>query len=100
MAITAELRDERGGVLRRITEGAFDLAAAMPHHADPDYPMLGFVDPYGNTVFNPLQMAVVLPELRRLRERMPNPPPVLGEVEKLAEECANGVHVYLVFVGD
>lgn len=100
MSITVQLQDETGTVLRPITEGALELADALPPFADPDFPMLGLVDPHGNTVFNRPQMTVVLPELRRLREHFPNPPAVLGEVEKLAEECANGVHTYLVFVGD
>lgn len=100
MAMTVELRDARGEALRRIVEGASELSKALPPVGDPGFPMLGLLDPYGDTVFSSLQMRAVIPELRKLKQLMPNAPPVLEELEELAHECADGVHVFLVFVGD
>lgn len=100
MAITVELRDAKGDVLGRIVEGANDLAKLLPPMGDPDFPMLGFLDPYGDTFFSGVQMRRVIPELRKLRELTPQPPPVLEDLEDLASECAEGVHRFLVFVGD
>ena len=98
--MTVELRTASGEVLRRVTDDSVELSRALPPIDDPDFPTLGLVDPYGDTTFSSLQMRTVLPELRRLKEVTPNPPSVLGEVEELANECADGVHVFLVFVGD
>lgn len=100
MPITVELRDAQGNVLQRVVEGAVELSKVLPPLGDPDFPVLGLVDPYGDTFFSSLQMKAVLPELRRLKQLVPNPPAVLIDVEELAEQCAEGVHVFLVFVGD
>jgi hypothetical protein len=96
--LTVELRDASGRVLGRT--GGAELDRVMPPTDDPDFPMLGHVDPYGDTVFNPLQMRKVLPEIRLLKRLAPNPGPVLDELETLAEQCEEGVHIFLVFVGD
>jgi hypothetical protein len=47
-------------------------------------------------------MKAALPELRKLRERARNDGEknVVDGIIELAEECANGAHRYLVFVGD
>ena len=98
MPLTVELRDARGKALG--STGGPELDRVMPPLGDPDFPMLGFVDRYGDTVFNGLQMQRVLPEVRLLRELTPDPPSALEELETLAEQCAEGVHQFLVFVGD
>lgn len=67
---------------------------------DPDFPMLGLLNPYGDTFFSGIQMPRVIPELRKLRELTRHPPSVLQDLEDLASECADGPHMYLVFVGD
>jgi hypothetical protein len=99
MPLTIELREARGGVLRRITNQA-GLVQALPPVGDPDFPMLGLLDRYGDTFFSPLQMRAVIPEIERLKQLTPNPPEALDELAELAEECAHSVHVFLVFVGD
>ena len=100
MALTVELRNAKGEVLGRIVEGAHDLVRTLPPMDDPDFPMLGLLDPYGDTFFSGFQMRRVIPELRKLRNLTPRPPSVLQDLEDLASECADGVHTYLVFVGD
>ncbi len=100
MSLTVELRDAKGNVIRRIVEGANDLTKLMPPMDDPDFPMLGLLDPYGDTFFSGTQMRRVIPELRKLRDLTLHPPPVLDELDDLASECAEGVHRFLVFVGD
>jgi len=98
--MTIQFRDESGTVLRSITEGCDELTRQLPAFADPDFPYLGLVDPYGDTWFSSYQMRAVLPEIRRLRETTPDPCSALLELEQLAEECSAGVHVFVVFVGD
>jgi hypothetical protein len=65
------------------------------------YPMLSGVDPYGNTVFNQLQLPKVIEEIERMIEALGGPKPIspLGKLLDLARR-AERVHTYLVFVGD
>lgn len=67
------------------------------------YPLLSCVDPYGQTIFNSLQVPFVIAELERRRGEMAARDAVdLSFVEELilvAREC-HGTHEALVFVGD
>ena len=100
MPISVQLRDEHGVVSGQIDDEAVELTRALPPTGDPDFPMLGLIDPYGNTWFSPMQMRAVVPEIRRLRALLPNPPEVLDDLEDLALVCAEEPHVFLVFIGD
>lgn len=63
---------------------------------------LSYVDPWGLTIFNHLQMDVVISELERLM-REPDAAPlvkVLMEIVELAVRCREEVHLYLEFEGD
>ncbi|MCW2749152.1 MAG: hypothetical protein JWR83_262 [Aeromicrobium sp.] len=98
--MTVELRDAYGKPLRQLIDGAVDLSRVLPPIGDPDFPMPGLLDPYGDTIFSSLQMKAVIPELRRLKRLTPKPPCVLDELEEMAGECADGVHMFLAFIGD
>ena len=98
MALTLERRDEWGEVLKVWSEGAFELAAAMPLYAATDYPYLRLVDPYSITYFSTYQMAAVIPELKRLADEKPGP--VLDRVLAMAVRCRDKNSTYLAFIGD
>jgi len=69
--------------------------------AEASFPLLRFVAPYGDTVFNRLQAAELVTELHRFEA-------LLGADERgflraaiqLAEHCAASPHHYLRFEGD
>jgi hypothetical protein len=66
--------------------------------ADPRFDLLRWVDPYGDTVFNRAQCEALDAELGiAVRE---HGVAALDDVRLLAQRAANGVHLYLVFVGD
>ena len=73
-----------------------------PEFRDKAFPLLGYIDLYGDTVFNSLQMEPFLEEWRRLCLKANT----LGEVkfvvkvEELALRCQNEVHLYIKFWGD
>jgi hypothetical protein len=64
---------------------------------------LRFVDPWGDTMFNAAQAAVLGSELRELlrtgdlSEEQRN---AVCSMQMLADRCAAEVHTYLTFVGD
>jgi len=70
--------------------------------AGEEFELLDYVDPYGETVFNQMQIETVLQELRRLRPyaRRPIDLRTYYRLIGLAESVNTGVHTYLVFIGD
>ncbi len=70
--------------------------------ADPSYPYLGYIDPYGDTIFNRLQLKPFLEEWDRLykKARTDEERIAMDRVKKLALKCLESVHTYLKFVGD
>jgi hypothetical protein len=69
---------------------------------DPRFPMLRYVDPDSNTIFNSLQMYPVLEELDRLVAGTSDEEEkdLLGQVRKLAIHCRDHPQEYLRFIGD
>jgi hypothetical protein len=63
---------------------------------------LGFVDPYGDTVFNRLQIPVLIEELEAAVEQGCSPElhQRIASIIALARRALGEVHTYLEFVGD
>jgi len=74
------------------------LAAAL---AEAKGCLVGFVDPYGNTVFNQLQLPTVLKELEAvLKNGTPSSRDHLAAVLTLLRTGLEQPHVYARFIGD
>lgn len=69
---------------------------------DPSYQYLRFIDWYGDTVFNRLQIQPFLGEWDRLTElvRTPGENALLARIRELAIRCSKEPHLYLRFSGD
>lgn len=103
MGLTIRLENERGAVLGAMVEDPTNLLhALLPPEEDESYPLLRYVDPYGDTTFNQLQVEALLREWSRVQEKVTTEEQraVASRVEHLARECLVGVHKYLKFVGD
>ncbi len=99
--LTVELRNACGDVLDRVfDEGA--IQHERPALDDPSSPCLRFVDPYGDTVFNPVQAAALSRELTAALETPGGSAgrEHLARVIEIADKCAAGVHVHFWFIGD
>jgi len=74
----------------------------LPSLGDLAFPLLRLVDPYGDTVFNQLQVQVLLAEWDRIIEAAASLPDrqLLLQVRALALQCENEPHTYLRFMGD
>jgi hypothetical protein len=99
MPISVQIEDERG-----VAEGEPWWHARSTAALDSDHSgtcCLRFIDPYGNTVFNQVQIPVLLEELRALsRPAEPELSAVLTELTRFVERAADRIHTYVRFIGD
>ncbi|PYX90983.1 MAG: hypothetical protein DMG67_11675 [Acidobacteria bacterium] len=97
MPWSVRLQDEKGRpVLDR------DVVFDGPLPVDEEsYRLLCYVDPYGDTVFNNSQMKTFLFEWDRIKDELSAAQiDAWKQVREFAMQCANGVHLYLKFIGD
>lgn len=99
MGIDVSLEDERGEVLERVDDAGNDFAHFLAAADLSKTACLRFVDPYGDAVYNQLQLPVLVAELETLARR-PGTPVLLARVIDLARRSAGQVHTYLRFCGD
>ncbi len=99
---TVRLEDEEGAVIEETACDPHVLDPLLPELRDASYQCLRFIDAYGETVFNRLQMTQFLAEWDRLRGQATtlDQKRVFQEVRHLAERCGDEPHLYLRFSGD
>jgi hypothetical protein len=90
------VQDEEGN---EISEGVDLSSSILPPLTDTRFVCLRFVDEYGDTVFNQLQIPIVLEELAVLKVSTEDRASV-EEIEVLARICQQEPHLYLKFIGD
>jgi hypothetical protein len=111
MGVHAELRREDGTRLREFADpsggffdaaGDFDRLLPLNGRVDEPFRLLQYVDPYGDTVFNTVQMADLLTDVERALSLSQEGPERRGleRLRVLAERCRDEVHLYVWFVGD
>ncbi|MEX8505757.1 hypothetical protein [Leptothrix ochracea] len=102
MGIELVWQEENGKELARLSDPSSLLGKFLPDESDFGFVCLRFVDPYGDTIFNTLQIPVVLQELQA-RLAIPLSPLVEEHLRKaiaLVENAENHIHTYLRFIGD
>ncbi len=94
--------DEDGHRAELLSDPKNLLHRLLPPFSDRSFPLLRFVDWYGNTIFNRMQVEELLGEWRRLYERAQSDEErqILGQIEALARRCLEEPHLYLKFEGD
>lgn len=103
MPISVVLQDESGNrISEYITESMGVIFHSLPDLDDCTYSCVRFIDPYGNTIFNPIQAKVMIDEWDRLKESFleKDAQKLWDDVRSLIVRCANELHVYLWFIGD
>ena len=78
------------------------FASLIPEATTLDYPCLRYIDPYGDTTFNQLQLLHLIADLERTLPRCTTPE-TRQHVEAmidLARKAAGEVHTYIKFYGD
>jgi len=84
-----------------VVDPEYSLANIWPVD-DRSYPLLQYVDPYGNTMFNRQQMPEVRKELNNLLERASTDKQrdILLRILALVAKCEDRPHMLLRFRGD
>ncbi|HYL13458.1 MAG TPA: hypothetical protein VEV41_10495 [Terriglobales bacterium] len=97
MSLVVKLEDDLGEHSEWVM-----LYGVIPAHDELDFPVLRGVDPYGETVFNHLQMEAFLGEWERLRDRAKDESQkeAWQKVKEMAQHCQRDRDLYLRFVGN
>ena len=98
MGLTVRLQDERG---KPLSESDIGVDFRIPT-GDSAFRLLSGIDPYGNTIFNRLQMDTFLVEWEAIRNEITteDDETAWSRVKELATTCKNKPHLYLRFTGD
>jgi hypothetical protein len=102
MALTFRLEGERGARYAEVVDYQGDLSRLIVRWTDPLSICLRFIDPYGHTIFNRLQMEQFISELTAIRVLLEHPlaQQTLDQVLALCLECQTRPHRYIVMYGD
>jgi hypothetical protein len=102
VGIAVLLINERGDVLDEISDPANHLHRFLPRAEAPVYVLVNYVDWYGDTIFNRLQMPRFRDEWATLRDvaETAGAAHLHSKVASMAERCGREVHTYLKFLGD
>jgi hypothetical protein len=101
MGINARLEDERGEPLGEVLDERNLFSRAIRRGGFDSTVCLRFVDPWGDTTFNRMQVPILIVELRALRERVDaETREHLDTIVTLAARHTESPHLYLKFYGD
>jgi hypothetical protein len=102
MGLEIVLQTELGARVDSVADPKNYLGKLLPDIDGEKYPLLGGIDPYGDTVFNGLQMRRFLLEWADVSAKasMPEERNLVAKIDELARRCRDEVHLYIRFVGD
>jgi hypothetical protein len=101
MAINVFLQSVKGEKCNEVIDLYYLLAKVWPID-DPSFPLLQYIDPYGDVTFNRAPMSQVERELQLLLERAETgeQKALLAQIGDRAERCHGELHIFLRFAGD
>jgi hypothetical protein len=102
MGLDINLESERGEVIDSVGDSHNFLHALLSQPYDESGSMLSWIDWYGNTSFNHLQMEPFLREWDQLSPRAQSPEvkDLLSKIRELAVRCSKERTYHLKFIGD
>lgn len=99
MALVAEIRNGRGQVLERMVAHERFNPVLMGIDVV-KFPLLGSIDPYGDTAFNYLQVERIQAEIRSHERTDSEFDAFLDELETFSGQALAKPHRFLWFIGD
>lgn len=102
MGVQVQWETEGGGRLEVLRDPQDRVAELLPDWRDEASLCLRFVDLYGDTVFNRLQLPILIAELEAAVAKAADPDLAAHgrAILELARKCESSVHTYLRFLGD
>ena len=102
MGMRIRLQDENGEKIEEVLDQQGIIAIHLPPLSDQSYHCVRFIDPYGDTYFNRVQMETFLLEWGRVFDKVQEKEAkrLFVEIKTLAHRCQEEVHTYLKFLGD
>jgi hypothetical protein len=102
MGLLIAWEDENRRRLRDVVEPVDLSIVGLVAESQEEFELLRFIDPYGDTTFNRLQMSTFRTDWAKLHAEMANRSldEFWTEVDRLAELCSREVHTYIRFIGD
>lgn len=100
MPFQVTLETENHRIIENVHEKGWLLD--FPEATDKGYCCVKYIDRYGDTVFNRLQMIDFIAEMGVMREKTQDEDTktVIDEIIQLAEKCKAKPHLYIKFYGD
>ena len=100
--MTIRLQDVDGEKIDEVYDPHGLIASCLPPLTDESYHCLRFIDPYGDTYFNELQIETFLAEWDRIFDKAQDKEAkrLSIEIKSLAQRCKEEPHLYLRFLGD
>jgi hypothetical protein len=100
MGIDITLEDENGEELNRVNDNHNKVIKLLPHEGDLSSCCLKFVDPYGDTIFNALQIPFLIKELHNAINLTNDEEAELIGNKIIEMARKHETHTYLIFHGD
>lgn len=102
MGIDVRHESERGELLSEVADPHGRTTLLIPTAPDTDSRCLRFLDPYGDAVFNQLQLPFLISEVRRQVEKMSDVAAKehADAILHLLEAARGETHTYVWFIGD
>ena len=98
MKWTVILENERRESLESLSD-EFSFESIHSETIQNSFILLKYLDPYGDTFFNSLQMQDLIFDLQKLKD-LEKENPLIKDIIILAERCKVQPHTYLSFYGD
>lgn len=99
--LTINLEDENGAVIDSIEDNGI-LHQYIPAIDDKKYYCIKYINPWGDTVFNYLQMNDFIAEIIEIKNNSQSKDleNLVNNIVHMAERCKEIGHAYLKFIGD
>jgi hypothetical protein len=97
MSWTVFLEDENRTAIKSL--GKEFIIKSLNDFNCSDFKLIKYIDPYGDTVFNHLQMSDLIADFEIVAKLEPENE-LIDIIVQLAKQCLEQSHLYLVFYGD
>src|SRR5687767_6049566 len=98
MGLTIVLEDENGGAIQTLPK---ELAYEELENINlDDFILLKYIDFYGDTTFNTLQLDYLIGDFEKLKPMLVSQREIIQQIINLAKRSQDEVHTYIKFYGD